>query len=293
MNESFFIPMFSNSNKEFIMHVEIRQPFSDLPTIIPNQSNQINQEQRAHTDSITAGTASQLSENDIKKALFNKIKSGKENELNEYLTSFDILQKTKYLSSSMRFVTQWAAGGVEEMKPLQYACFLGNIDAVRVLLKHGASGNDFGDTSDSTQRGSLHFALDANQPQIALLLLEKGVKDEVASCQASHGSSEYQVPKEWGGSNWACLSALHMAIIKNMNEVVERLLSTGAANISEKASGINSCLHLAARSGNEGIIKVLLSFGAKAVLRIKDQYGRTPQDVAIANGHTHLLELLS
>jgi ankyrin repeat protein len=191
----------------------------------------------------------------------------------------------------MKFETQWAVGE-EEMKPLQYACFLGNIAGVQVLLEHGASVNDFGNTSDSTQRGSIHFALDADHSNIALLLLEKGTKDRLASCEIFHALRKYKLPTEFYGS-WTCLSALHMAIIKNLPEVVDKLLTAGDAKIAEKASGNNSCLHLAARDGNEAMIKLLLSHGAKVVLGVKDQFGKTPRDVAIANKHDHLKELLT
>lgn len=257
------------------MHIATTSPFSE-----------------GISSSVTVETALRLSESGIKETIFNRIKSGEANKLNEYLTSFDALQKTQYLSSCMQFETQWSRAE-ENMTPLQYACFLGNIDVVRVLLEHGASGNDFGDTSNSTQRGSIHFALDANQAEIALLLLKQGAQDEAASCHQFHGLREYQLPKEWGSGSWTCLSALHMAIIKNMEEVVEELLITGAAKISEKASGNHSCLHLAARNGNKKIIKQLLFYGANTLLRSKDQSGSAPQDVARANGHHDLLELLS
>ena len=276
------------------MQVGATSPFSggELKHIDP--LNQIGQEQQIQSNSISlekVETKPPLSESDIKKLIFNRIKSGETKELSECLTTLDAIQKSKHLSASMKFESEWA-GGEEEMKPLQYACFLGNIEAVQVLIDHGAAVNDFGNTSDSTQRGSIHFALDANHPKIALLLLTKGAKDKLASCETFHAFRKYQLPTEWGGS-WTCLSALHMAIIKNMPEIVDALVKVSGAIISLKASGSNSCLHLAARDGNEEMVRRLLSHGAKSVLSVKDQFGKTPKEVALAKKHDHLVGLLT
>lgn len=274
------------------MYVGTTSPFSGSELVKTDQLNQVHQEQQIHANSLEqVEIKPQLSENDVKEFIFNKIKSGEAKELNECLIALDTLQKSKHLSSSMKFETQWARGE-EEMKPLQYACFLGNIEVVKVLLEHGASVNDFGNTSDSTQRGSLHFALDADHSDVALLMLEKGAKDRVASCETFHAFRKYKLPTEWGGS-WTCLSALHIAIIKNLPEVVNKLMIVGDGKIAVKASGSNSCLHLAARDGNEAMVKLLLSHGAKSVLGVKDQFGKTPKDVAIANKHDNLVELLT
>ncbi|MDR3623514.1 MAG: ankyrin repeat domain-containing protein [Chlamydiales bacterium] len=232
-----------------------------------------------------------ITEEYIKKSIFYLLQSGELEALCIHLGSLDSLQKSKYFSSTMKFETSWARGE-EEMTPLQYACFLGNIDGVKLLIENGASVNDFRNTSDSTQRGSLHFAIDADHFDIALLLLSKGAKDRVASSDTFHAFRKYQLPEEWGGS-WTCLSALHMAIIKNSHEVTRELLRTGDAKILVKASGVNSPLHLAARGGDEEMTKLLLSSGANATLNLKDNFGKTPKQVAASKKHDHLLTLLS
>lgn len=219
---------------------------------------------------------------------FNSLESSALESLRIQLGGFDALQKSKYFSSTMKFSSSWARGE-EEMTPLQYACFLGNIEDVKLLIEQGASVNDFRDTSDTTQRSSLHFAIDAGHAPIALLLLSKGAKDRVASCDTFHALTKYRLPKEFGGS-WTCLSALHMSIIKNWFEVTKALLNTGNAQIKVNASGNLSPLHLAARVGNEEMVKLLLSSGAS--VSDKDHCGKTAKEVALNEKHEHLLPLL-
>lgn len=250
--------------------------------------------QTPKSDSQEAAKASEVSlssNEEIKQSIFSLLKSGELEVLRSKLAFLDPLQKSKYLSSTMKFHTPWA-GEEEEMTPLQYACFLGKIEGVRLLIECGVSVNDFRSTSDSTQRGSLHFAIDANHPAIALLLISNGAKDRLASCHTFYGFKQYQLPPEFSGS-WTCLSALHMAIIKNMHDVVRELLKSGNTKVLEKASGINSPLHLAARGGDIDMVRLLLASGANATLSLKDSCGRTPKEVAGSKKHDLILTLLS
>ncbi len=179
--------------------------------------------------------------------------------LQEHLKLMDQEQKTKYFASTLKFASSWARGE-EEMTPLQYACQLGSMDCVQLLVQQGAPVNDCRNTSDSTQRGSIHFALDANHPEIALYLHSQGAEDRLASCDNIHGFSKYQLPAEYGGS-WTCLTALHMAIIKKYHALVQAL--SGENNLKVRASGGLTTLHLAASSGDEQMVALLLSNGAK------------------------------
>ncbi len=227
----------------------------------------------------------------IKESIFNSLKTGDVVSLSQQLSCLDPLQKSKYFSSTLKIVTPWV-GGEEDVTPLQFACFLGSIEAVKLLIEYGASANDFRDTSDSTQRSSLHFAIDSDHLDIALFLISKGAVDRLASCATHHALKKYQLPNEFGGS-FSCLSALHMSIIKNWHEVSTELLKNGYSKIEVKASGINSPLHLAARGGDEQMVKLLLSFGAQATLNLKDSSKKTPKEVALGQKHEHLLSLLS
>ena len=256
-------------------------------------TNPISQDQQTHSNSVDkVKNLSQLSENEIKELIFNRIESGEAKELNESLSQLDSAQKSKLFSSLMQYQTEWE-NGLEKINPLQHACLLGNIEVVRVLLDHGAPLKDVDNMENLyTQRGSLHCALDAGHSNVALLLLDKGATDFLASCVKLHGFTDYRLPSE-SGSHWTCITGLHIAIVKNMPEVVEKLLTVGKAKIAERASGYTSCLHLAAREGNEAMVTLLLSKGAKNLLGSKDSQGKTPMDLAMAAKHENLIKLLT
>lgn len=227
---------------------------------------------------------------ETKKIIFDSLKSRELKTLQLHLGGLDPLQKSKYFSSTMKFRTSWARGD-EEMTPLQYACFLGNFDGARLLIDLGASVNDFGKTSDSSERSSLHFAVDGSHFAIAMLLLSKGAKDRLAFCDTMHAFKNYQLPEL--GSSLKCVSTLHMAIIRNAHELVEALLRSGGADIKMNTGGANSPLHLAARGGDEKMVKLLLSLGAKTSINLKNADDKIPKEVAEFNNHYHLLAMLS
>lgn len=235
---------------------------------------------------------------DTKATIFNLLKSRELDRLQTLLSSLDPLQKSKYLASTMNFDTQWALGE-EKMTPLQYACFLENKGGVKLLIEQGASVKDFGDTTSSTQRGSLHFAIDAEHPEIALLLLENGAIDQAASCIAVYGFHKYQLPYEGHKDmttvctkveHWTCLSGLHMSILKNMHQVVSAILTKGNAKIHETASGFYHPLHLAAKVGDVEMINLLIANGAQK--NVKTVFGDTPQSIVVKMGHDHKETLL-
>lgn len=258
-----------------------------------NPSDLIIQNQQIHSNlAAKVENISQMSEDEIKDLIFNRIEASDTTKLNEYLSQLDSAQKSKLFSSLMQYKTEWE-NDLEKINPLQHACLLGNIEVVKVLLDHGAPVND-ADRMENlyTQRASLHCALDAGHSNVALLLLEKGATDFLASCIRLHGFTDYRLPAE-SGRQWTCITGLHMAIVKNMPEVVEKLLTVGKAKISERASGSISCLHLAAREGNEAMVTLLLSQGAKALLGSKDSQGKTPMDLAIAAKYENLIKLLT
>ncbi len=225
-------------------------------------------------------------EREIKKYIFDSVKNNQLEECEGLLETLEESQKTQVLASTSKFETSWAQGN-EDMTPLQYACFSKNLEAVKVLIKHGAQVNDFANTSDSTQRSSIHFAIDANQSDIALYLIAQGARDSLASSETFHAFRFYKLPAEYGGS-WTCMSAFHMAIIKDMPEVVEALFRTSSVNVRGKASGNNTALHLAMRKGNEKIVKLLKYKCAKEfedLLAIKNSDAKYPQDIAKENGY--------
>ena len=295
-----------NENSDWLKHL--------YATDMSHPSNQISQNPHVLFHPVEkVKDISQLSEKAIKEFIFRLIQSDEADELNEYFLSLDSVQKWKLFSSYMKYKSDWT-GWFEYINPLQYACLLGNIEVVKVMLKHGAPVNDAESIyNPATQRGSLHFALDEGHTHVALLLLEKGAMDSLAFCSDVHAHKAYKLPAESNHvafpeprtgiidynlpanykPSFSYISGLHIAIVKNMPEVVEKLLTVGKADIAQRAGGYTSCLHLAAREGHEALVKLLLAHGAKVVLDSEDYHGNTPKDMAIAAKHENLLKLLT
>lgn len=84
---------------------------------------------------------------------------------------------------------------------------------------------------------------------------------------------------------------LHDAVLCNAIAHVRELLEFDC-NVNEFShpTGRVTPLHLAAQFGHAGIVEVLLEYGADATL--KDEYGDTPMDDAIANKQKNVIELL-
>lgn len=209
--------------------------------------------------------------------LFNAIRCNEAEILQVAFASLDSLQRSKYFAASLPFESAWARG-LEEMTLLQYACFLGHVECVKSLVACRASLSDFRATSNATQRSSLHFAVDGGHAAIALFLLEHGAKDHLAVCEALHGFSKYQLPCEPRTSS-THLSALHISILNNMYDVVETLLTASHEKTLPLASGCNTVLHLAVRTGEEKMVRLLLSHGVSNLWDVKDHQGKTAHDL--------------
>ena len=75
-------------------------------------------------------------------------------------------------------------------------------------------------------------------------------------------------------------------------ELVETLVQDGGYGISVPDGEGNSCLHLAAETGNKRLIKKLIDLGCDA--RVVNKEGRTPLHSAAAYGHAEaVLEILN
>ncbi len=229
------------------------------------------------------------SEGKIKELTFSWIERGNLDACIQLLEALIPSQKTKLFSSTLEVHTNWA-DQEEKMTPLQYACFLGKLEVVKMLIAHGAEVNDLAETSDRTQRASLHFALDEGHSEIALFLISKEADDGLASCDTYHAFSNYnKLTSEDVGSK-SCITALHMAIIKNMTEVVQALYEKGKIDISAQASGGNSALHFALEQGNEQIVNILKqSQDFNGLLDVKNNNSYTPREIAQMHGHRDLL----
>ncbi len=224
---------------------------------------------------------------EIENLIYDFIQENQLEQCEHLLASLDASQKESLFSSSAKYQTSWASGK-ERMTPLQYACFCNNLAAAKMFVKHGAKVNDFAKTAGISERASIHFAIDSGHTDIALFLIEHGAVDSLASCESFHAFKIYKLPAEWDVS-WTCLTALHMAIIKNMPEVIKAICEKENTRISVKASGSNTVLHLVLQHFQETIdmsvfIEIIQLFKKfkeyAALLTIKNFVGQTPLDIA-------------
>lgn len=153
------------------------------------------------------------------------------------------------------------AGGVIQRTPLSEACYMGHVEAVRVLLEHGART----DLQDSLGQTALFLASRRGFEAVVCLLLEKGASASLMNNGGVH--------------------ALSAAASTGRVGVVRALLRHGAQALvncrNERGEG---ALWWACRHGQVEVVLALLVEGA-ADWTLTDRLGRTPADVALHWGH--------
>ncbi|MCC7477512.1 ankyrin repeat domain-containing protein [bacterium] len=151
--------------------------------------------------------------------------------------------------------------------PLHQTAIGNAADSARMLISCGAeieSRNDLGLTP-------LHDAANANAVEVATLLIANG--------------SGVDVPTDFEGN-----TALLLAANQGNVEVGQVLIDSGAnLNFQEPQYGLTA-LHSAAFVGSAGFVQMLITAGANPYLRTND--GQSPEDLALAGGHSSVAELL-
>jgi len=154
---------------------------------------------------------------------------------------------------------------------LYIACRCGRIDAARLLLDRGADPNWRGFAGATC----LAWAEFAAVPELTMLLRERGGRDDILDY-------EFQsTPKAFGVmvlAGWGFTRRLVARL-----EADRSLVTT--------SGGKGTLLHAAAAGGHAGTVKILLHFGADKAA--KDPSGRTPAELAAANGHTSVVALVN
>lgn len=84
------------------------------------------------------------------------------------------------------------------------------------------------------------------------------------------------------------LSPLQIASFWNRSNIVKHLLKIGA-NVNAKLN--QTALHQACQQGHVEIVKILLDNGADVNIK-SDENEKTPQDLALAMGHEHVVTLI-
>ncbi len=141
----------------------------------------------------------------------------------------------------------------------------------RLLLKQGANPN----IQDATGKTPLHLAVEMN-PEITKSLLDAGAKPNKRDKRGR--TALHAVADVRGGEKQARLTAS------------ARLLIEEHAQIDAKANGDVTPLFLAAQTGNEPIVNILLRHDANP--NAQDSKGRTPLYIATHNGHRKIVKSL-
>lgn len=143
--------------------------------------------------------------------------------------------------------------------PLYVAIWRGNVEAVKLLIKYGASIND----NYERNRTPLHIAVGRKQLEIVKLLIKSGAN--VNAKTKNHGKDD--------------LTPMHLAIFANTPEFIELLADHGATINERESTEGHTPLLFAALYGNKSIIRTLIDKGRN--IEDTDNNGRTALFLAV------------
>jgi ankyrin repeat protein len=177
---------------------------------------------------------------------------------------------------------------IEGVTPLMLAAEYGELEAVQVLVQHGArvDAKDglFGQTP-------LMHAAEGGHARVARHLLEHGASVEArdtrgetalciaAQCARAEDAPGYQAPQPAG----PCVAEVLLAHEADVN-------TTPGKSFGNEVGDTRTPLHWAAEGGGTITVKALLAAGAD--LNAKDGAGDTPLAAALKAGHPEVVALL-
>lgn len=189
--------------------------------------------------------------------------------------------------------------------PLTLACHLGCLPLAQWLLENGA--NPYIPAHGSTP---MRHAIDADQVTLVKYLLEQGVSAHavisgieapfITTVVKNHPQIVEVILNHYRAQNLplAMINAVYehlgsrtpllIAAYDGFTEVVELLLEAGADVFAKDLIG-NLPIHLAAERGHHDIVGML----SRAMLQVKNDAGRTPEEVARAKKQESIVTLLS
>ncbi|XP_047106884.1 ankyrin repeat domain-containing protein 29-like [Schistocerca piceifrons] len=153
--------------------------------------------------------------------------------------------------------------------PLHVAVFKKKSGIVKILISYGARVN----TMDTFGEHALCTAvITSPNPPVTYALLKNEAN---INCINSQGMSLLS-------------EAILSAHTKSSIDAIKMLLRHGASvNMRNTING-QTPLHVAAQTGNQPIVELLVASGADT--KVKDHHGRTPRDTAKQYGHPELVE---
>nr|GLL36755.1 ankyrin repeat and protein kinase domain-containing protein 1-like isoform X3 [Ipomoea trifida] len=152
--------------------------------------------------------------------------------------------------------------------PLEAAAVAGESLIVEILLANKAST----ERSVSSSWGPIHLAAGNGHVEVLRLLLLKGANVNALTKDGN--------------------TALHLAVKGRRRDCARLLLASGGGARADVRNGGDgdTPLHIAAASGDEQMVRLLLHKGAEK--NIRNKYGKTAYDVAAENGHGRLFDAL-
>jgi ankyrin repeat protein len=183
--------------------------------------------------------------------------------------------------------------------PLHFACSVGNLKIIELLIKNGADVN----ASGSMRKRPLHCA--GNRLQVIKLLMKNGAKIEATDhegCTALHREAWWghvdavKLLSEYGANidardvnGWTPLFYVSHVREPGQEEVAALLIARGASVAAEDGYA-QTPLHIAAQWNRVQIVEILLAAGAN--INAKRQDGLTPLDVAVEKNYESYAKLV-
>jgi len=180
--------------------------------------------------------------------------------------------------------------------PLLLAVYNDNIDMVKFLLSKKASVN-----ATSTNSSPLHEAVRQHNQQMCEILLSAGANINLqtdfgktplhtAIQEEQEGIIDFLISKKADvkAQNDAQVGVLHFGAATKDHKILEKLLKIKELNINERNGNGKTPLHIAAERNSLDHIKLLLSHSSGADPKIKDGWGRLPEECGKSTAY-HLI----
>jgi ankyrin repeat protein len=183
------------------------------------------------------------------------------------------------------------ACSVGNFASIQSAAENGDVQATRVLLRHGAGPNETAETAGfDLVLMPLHYAARGGNPEVIRELLAAGAGLESHSAKPVRRIFMYFPPRRDPESElMVSWTPLLFAVFFGHMDAVKALIYAGADIAATTLRG-QTALHLAAMQGHDTIAAALLDLGLD--IAAKDKQGNSPLSEAASHGHPDTVKFL-